>query len=273
LSILHEAWTGEREYGDDDSKPVNQYIQDLETDMQNAHLHANAAQQQYTEQHNKHAKDKSFQVGQQVVVLEKDATHKTFARWKQGTITRVRSPHSYEVQLSDGACRWLRANKLRPFVARVQNVGVIKDQDAEFGEAVSAPLPTACSEQLPSKYIDENALSHLNVEQQNALLSVLDQFADVFSDTPGLCTLVQHEINVTVDFKPRVTRAYRVPETLKREIERQVAELLELGFIVPSKSSMVSGVVCVLKPDKSIRMACDYRHLNSYRWLSNAKSV
>ena len=46
---------------DDDSKPVNQYIQDLETDMQNArryaHLHANAAQQQYTEQYNKHAKD------------------------------------------------------------------------------------------------------------------------------------------------------------------------------------------------------------------------
>ena len=277
LSILHEAWTGEREYGDDDSKPVNQYIQDLETDMQNArryaHLHANAAQQQYTEQYNKHAKDKSFQVGQQVVVLEKDSTHKTFARWKQGTITRVRSPYSYEVQLSDGACRWLHANKLRPFVARVQNVGVIKDQDAEFGEAVSAPLPTACSEQLPSKYIDENALSHLNVEQQNALLSVLDQFADVFSDTPGLCTVVQHEINVTVDFKPRVTRAYRVPETLKREIERQVAELLELGFIVPSKSSMVSGVVCVLKPDKSIRMASDYRYLNSYRWLSNAKSV
>ena len=82
-----------------------------------------------------------------------------------------------------------------------------------------------------------------------------------FSDTPGLCTVVQNETNVTVDFKPRVTRAYRVPETLKREIEKQVAELLELGFRVPSKSSMVSGVVCVLKPDKSIRMACDYRYL------------
>ena len=59
-------------------------------------------------------------------------------------------------------------------------MGVIKDKHAEFGAVVSAPVHTACNEQLPNEYIDENTLSHLNVEQQNALLSVLDQFADVF---------------------------------------------------------------------------------------------
>jgi len=199
-----------------------------------------------------------------VIVLEKDSTHKVIVRWKQGTITRVRSPYSYEVQMSDGSCRWLHANKLRPFVARVQNVGVIKDQDVDFGEVVSAPLPAPSTELLPSERTDKNTLSHLNAEQQNALLSILDQFADMFSDTPDLCTVVQHEINVTADFIPRATRAYRVPETLKRETGRQITELLELGFIVPSKSPMVSGVVCVLKPDKSVRMACDYRYLNSF---------
>jgi len=61
-----------------------------------------------------------------------------------------------------------------------------------------------------------------------------------------------------------MTKAYHVPETLKIEIEKQVDELLRLGFIVPSISPMASGVVCVLKPDHSIRMACDYRYLNSY---------
>jgi len=76
--------------------------------------------------------------------------------------------------------------------------------------------------------------------------------------------VIEHEINVTKDFKPRMTKAYRVPETLKIEIEKQVDELLRLGFIVPSKSPMASGVVCVLKPDHFIRMACDYRYLNSY---------
>ena len=76
--------------------------------------------------------------------------------------------------------------------------------------------------------------------------------------------MVEHEINVTPDFRPRVAKAYRVPEGFKREIERQVDELFKLGFITPSKSPMASGVVCVLKPDKSVRMACDYRYLNSY---------
>jgi len=80
--------------------------------------------------------------------------------------------------------------------------------------------------------------------------SVLYQFADIFSDTSGLCTVEQHEINVTADFKPCATCAYRAPETIKSEIGRQITDLLELGFIVPSKSPMVSGVVCVLKPDR-----------------------
>ena len=69
-----------------------------------------------------------------------------------------------------------------------------------------------------------------------------------------------------------MTRAYRVPDTLKQETERQVDELLKLGFITPPKSPMASGVVCVVKPDKTIRMACDYR-IHYWRCFSHAQSV
>ena len=96
------------------------------------------------------------------------------------------------------------------------------------------------------------------------MLTLLDKFDEVFADSPGLCTAVEHEINVTSDFRPRITRAYRVPEIVNREIERQVNDLLKAGLIVPSRSPMASGVVCVLKPDNSICMACDYRYRNSY---------
>ena len=68
-------------------------------------MHADVAQKQYADQYNKHAREKSFHVGQQVVVLEKDSAHKVFARWKQGSITRIRSLHSYEVQLPVGSSR------------------------------------------------------------------------------------------------------------------------------------------------------------------------
>ena len=107
-----------------------------------ARQHADVAQQRYAKYHNVTTKDKMFRVGDQVIVLEKDSTHKTFARWKQGKIT-VRSPHSYMVKMANGSCRHLQVNKIRPLVARAQNVGIISEQDVEFGEVRYAPVP-AC---------------------------------------------------------------------------------------------------------------------------------
>jgi len=92
---------------------------------------------------------------------------------------------------------------------------------------------------------------------------LLDEFCVCFSNTPGFCSQIQHHIHTTPDFKPCQTRAYRVSELLKVKVERQVDELLRLGFIEPFDSPMTSGVVCVIKPDKSVRMCCEYRVLNS----------
>jgi len=126
-------------------------------------------------------------------------------------------------------------------------------------------MPNHISEPiLPSQRINPQQLEHLSPEQCTRLLTVLDEFADCFTDTPGHCTLIPHEIRVSDGFQPKASRAYRVPELLKEEIERQVADLLKLGFIRPSRSPMSSGVVCVVKPDKSIRLAGDYRYLNSH---------
>ena len=53
LSILKEMWTGMREHDTDASKPVSQYIRDLEQDMKNAEKyareHALVAQKQYAD--------------------------------------------------------------------------------------------------------------------------------------------------------------------------------------------------------------------------------
>jgi len=93
-------------YPDGCSKPVSKYIQDLETNMHNAERyarqHAAVAQPRYAKYHNITTKDKTFRVGDQVVVLEKVSTLKTFARWKQGKITKVRSPYSYMVEMANG---------------------------------------------------------------------------------------------------------------------------------------------------------------------------
>ena len=59
-------------------------------------------------------------------------------------------------------------------------------------------------------------------------------------------------------------RPYRVPEAMKPEVERQIKELLDSGMIVRSDSPMASPLVYVTKKQGGVRLACDYRYVNSY---------
>ena len=265
LGLIKDHWSGFQTLPT--SKPVEQYLTELkkqlETTREFAEQHAKAAQEQYAKYYNVRARDKTFSVDEEVIILEKDHGSKTFARWQTGKIVKVLSPYSYIVALPNGSRRHLHANRLRKLVLNAYHIGVIYDKDTEFGDVKAAP--TQCdTDKLPSELVDISALKHLPDEQCARLLSLLDEFHVCFSNTPGLCTEIQHHIHTTSDFKPRQTRAYRVPELLKAEIECQVEELLRLGFIERSDSPMTSGVVCVIKPDKSVRMCCDYRYLNSF---------
>ena len=122
----------------------------------------------------------------------------------------------------------------------VETCAVIYEHDLDFGPVnvvdSAVQRPDRSSELPSSQKIDPVKLAHLSVRQRQELLSVLDAFPDCFSDTPGFCDFVEHEIPVTSDFKPKRLRAYKVPELLKPEVQRQIHELLSLGFIRPSKS-------------------------------------
>ena len=93
---------------------------------------------------------------------------------------------------------------------------------------------------LPSQVIPRDKLSHLSGLQSRQLLAVLDEFPDVFSDRPGLCMLVQHTVELLPGYAPRRLRAYRVPCHYQDQVNEQVAELLQRGFIEPSTSSQAS---------------------------------
>ena len=121
-----------------------------------------------------------------------------------------------------------------------------------------------CDAKLPSERVDMCKLEHLSPEQRSQLLNLLDEFADCFNDKPGLCVGVTHRIQTTSDFRPRQVRPYRVPELFKAEVDRHIKELLDMDLIRPSNSPMASPIVCVAKKDGGVRIACDYRYLNSF---------
>ena len=177
-------------------KSVTEFLTDLQKNLKEIHdyadTHASQEQARYVAQYNKRAREKQFAVGQQVIVLIPDSTNKLMSRWQgPGTIVDTRSPQSYLVELNRGQRRWLHANKLRHYHARVNevlinNCAIVYESDEEF-----ATLPVAdtqnVSETKPSSRINPIKLEHLTGEQKQEFLAILDDFADVFVEKPGLC--------------------------------------------------------------------------------------
>ena len=77
---------------------------------------------------------------------------------------------------------------------------MIFDEDRDFGSVdVIDTDQFQQPELLPSQIIDLATLVHLSVEQRTKLLALLDRYSECFSEKPGLCTVLQHEINVSAD--------------------------------------------------------------------------
>lgn len=291
LAVLRDIWINENKYPVPKNKSTADFLKDLRDRLNiarsYAESHAEKSQQRYVDRYNRHSRQKSFTVGESVLVLQKDSTaSKVFSRWiGPVVVTEVQSPHSYVVEFDDGSRRIIHANHLRKFHTRTQAVqydtmlltsgcdvnscALISDQDQDFGEicVIDTPSDDQCSKPLPSQLIDRETLSHLSVKQQGELLQLLDKYADCFSEMPGLTTRVEHTLELTPNFKPKCMREYKVPECLKAEVERQLKGMLANGIITESTSSMCSPLVLVKKGktfSDGIRLAVDYRYLNSF---------
>ena len=137
-------------------------------------------------------------VGKKVLILAPDSSSKIYSRWHGPcTITQVRAPYSYVVDMGDGSRRHLHANRLRKFIVHTHLVRIIKEDNDKFEEVPLGPTGKYEPLCLPIQKIDTECLTHLDNAQLTELLHVLDQFSECFSDKPGLCKLVIHEIKVT----------------------------------------------------------------------------
>ena len=99
-----------------------------------------------------------------------------------------------------------------------------------------------------------------------------DIMATSLKDLPG-CKLAYHYID-TGGHAPVRTRPYRYPPFQQREIDRQVKELEESGFVQRSQSPWASACLLVKKRSKpgepqQFRLCVDYRKLNSVTKLTS----
>jgi len=108
---------------------------------------------------------------------------------------------------------------------------------------------------------------HLNEEEK--ISSKCFDYQDVFclpGDMLSSTNTVKHTITLEPGVAPINTRPYRLPESQKKEVDRQVKQLLEDGIIVKSDSPWNSPLLVVPKktgPDgeRKWRMVVDFRKL------------
>ena len=96
-------------------------------------------------------------------------------------------------------------------------------------------------------------------------IPVVSEYPDVFpEELPGLPP--EREIDFPIELVPGtapISRApYRMSASELAELKKQLAELLDKGFIRPSASPWGAPVLFVKKKDGSLRLCIDYRQLN-----------
>ena len=105
-----------------------------------------------------------------------------------------------------------------------------------------------------------------DVVQRDRLLSLLNEYQDVFPETlPAKLPPVRqvnHEIDLEAGSKAPSRAPYRLSQPQLDELQAQLTVLLEKGLIEPSKSPFGAPVFFVKKSDGSLRLVCDWRELN-----------
>ncbi|CAM8986951.1 unnamed protein product [Rhodiola kirilowii] len=114
------------------------------------------------------------------------------------------------------------------------------------------------------EYDDETVVGQAKVPQSVA--RVLKEFQDVM---PGELPKklpprreVDHAIELESGARPPAMAPYRMAPPELAELQRQLKELLEAGFVRPSKAPFGAPVLFQKKKDGSLRMCIDYRALN-----------
>ena len=132
-----------------------------------------------------------------------------------------------------------------------------------FISDVNAIHDDYAAENISEVPIEDLNIGHLSRKQQSDLLSVLKKHhVWPTSGQLGTTHLAEHPIDVQGAYPVR-QRPYRVPETKRQQIRKEVEKMLLSNVIQPSSSPWSSPVLLLEKPNGEFRFCVDYRRLNA----------
>lgn len=174
------------------------------------------------------------------------------------TLCKVLNPTNAAVRLNRGDI----ISKISPLTDQILCELSEFNENSEISRNDDVPIET-CREALKKKDIKIGG-NDLTESQQNKLIRLLydnlDIFASSLSELPGT-DLVKHHID-TGDSKPVRLRAYRQTPQVKREMQKQVDDMLKSGIIEESDSPWSSPALLVRKASGEFRFVTDFRQVN-----------
>jgi hypothetical protein len=103
---------------------------------------------------------------------------------------------------------------------------------------------------LRTKFLTQLRLEHLSTEERKLLVKACSYYQDIFylpGDKLSSTGAARHSISVEPGTELINTRPYRLPETQKIEVDKQVKKLLQEGIIEESNSPWNSQILVVPK--------------------------
>ncbi|CAM4640315.1 unnamed protein product [Caretta caretta] len=232
----------------------------LRTSLALAKENLKDAQKEQKAWHDKHARKRSFKVGDQVMVLKALQAHKMEASWEGPfTVQERLGAANYLITFptSNQKPKVYHINSLKPFYSRELKICQFTaqgDDNAEWPEGIYY-------EGKSDGGVGEGNLSMiLGRMQRQQIKELCTSYVLTFSATPGLTEWAYCSIDTGHPIK---VQPYRVSPQAKIAIKREIQNMLQMGVIRPSGSAWTSPVVLVPKPDGEIRFCVDYHKINA----------
>jgi len=178
-------------------KTASEYLEEVRRNLEKAQDYATAhtEKQRYISRYNLRAREKSFEIGQKVLVLIPDSTSsKTFSRWVGPAVIKDRlSNHTYLVDIN-GSRKHLHADKISKYHiqideatcdtvttghenTKINHCAVIYDDDRDFGSVdVIDTDQFQQPELLPSQRIDLTTVTSVTGTEDQTFGSVRQIF-------------------------------------------------------------------------------------------------
>ncbi len=289
LKVLKERMLG---IENDEKTNVLEYVSRFRERLQESCTFArealSKAQGKMKEHYDKGAVNRSFAVGNQVLVLLPVPGSALSVRFSGPyEILEKKSDTDYVVRTPDRKRqkRVCHINMLKAYNSReaaeslttegkseaVFPVGVVcetspsvEQENADLDGFLESDAPILSARLSNSETLGNlsNVLGHLDNDQWQDVVELLDKFSSILGDAPTLTNVLQHDIVVS-NAQPIKQHPYRV-NTVKRSIMKQETQyLLEKGLAKPSISPWSSPCLLVQKSDGTKRFCTDYRRVNA----------